>query len=77
MVDQLSFSLPRKVLLNRENYFISRANRNAVSLIENSKAWPLNKLILVGSEGSGKTHLASLWAEKVGAKTLSSTDLME
>ena len=77
MIDQLSFSLPRKVLLNRENYFISRANRNAVSLIENSKAWPLNKLILVGSEGSGKTHLASLWAEKVGAKTLSSTDLME
>ena len=32
---------------------------------------------MVGSEGSGKTHLASLWAEKVGAKTLSSTDLME
>lgn len=77
MIDQLSFSLPRKVLHNRENYFVSRANRNAVSLIEDWNSWPLNKLILVGSEGSGKTHLASLWAEEVGAKILSSTDLME
>ena len=77
MIDQLSFSLPEKVLHNRENYFVSRANRNAVSFIEDWNSWPLNKLILVGSEGSGKTHLASLWAEEVGAKILSSTDLME
>ena len=75
MIDQLSFSLPRKVLHNRENYFVSRANRNAVSLIEDWNSWPLNKLILVGSEGSGKTHLASLWAEEVGAKILSSTSI--
>jgi chromosomal replication initiation ATPase DnaA len=48
-----------------------------VSFIEDWNSWPLNKLILVGPEGSGKTHLASLWAEEVGAKILSSTDLME
>lgn len=77
MSNQLSFSLTKKETLDRDNYFVSQANRGAVSLIEDWINWPSQKLILVGSEGSGKTHLGHLWAGEVGATIISATTLME
>jgi len=77
MSNQLSFSLPKKETLDRDNYFVSQANQSAVSLIEDWINWPSRKLILVGSEGSGKTHLGHLWAGEVGATIISATTLME
>jgi chromosomal replication initiation ATPase DnaA len=77
MTDQLSFPQPKKVSLIKENYFISKANYNAVSVLENWEAWPSQKLILFGPTGSGKTHLSSLWAKDVGATVLEATDLIE
>jgi len=77
MSNQLSFSLPKKETLDRDNYFVSQANQSAVSLIEGWINWPSRKLILVGSEGSGKTHLGHLWAGEVGATIISATTLME
>jgi len=77
MSNQLSFSLSKKENLDRDNYFVSQANQSAVSLIEDWINWPSRKLILVGSEGSGKTHLGHLWAGEVGATIISATTLME
>lgn len=77
MSNQLSFSLPKKETLDRDNYFVSQANQGAVSLIEDWINWPSQKLILVGSEGSGKTHLGHLWASEVGATIINATTLME
>ena len=77
MSNQLSFSLPKKETLDRDNYFVSQANQGAVSLIEDWINWPSQKLILVGSEGSGKTHLGHLWAGEVGATIINATTLME
>ena len=77
MSNQLSFSLPKKETLDRDNYFVSQANQGAVSLIEDWINWPSGKLILVGSEGSGKTHLGHLWASEVGATIINATTLME
>ncbi|MGY9034177.1 MAG: chromosomal replication initiator DnaA [Rhodobacterales bacterium] len=77
MSNQLSFSLPKKETLDRDNYFVSQANQGAVSLIEDWINWPSRKLILVGSEGSGKTHLGHLWASEVGATIINATTLME
>ena len=48
MSNQLSFSLPKKETLDRDNYFVSQANQGAVSLIEDWINWPSQKLILVG-----------------------------
>ena len=77
MSNQLSFSLPKKEILDQDNYFVSQANQSAVSLIEDWINWPSRKLILVGSEGSGKTHLGHLWAGEVGATIINATTLME
>jgi chromosomal replication initiation ATPase DnaA len=77
MSNQLSFSLPKKEILDQDNYFVSQANQSAVSLIEDWINWPSRKLILVGSEGSGKTHLGHLWASKVGATIINAKTLMD
>jgi hypothetical protein len=43
MAEQLSFKLPIKEALGRDAFFISEANKNAVSMLENSAQWPQKK----------------------------------
>ncbi|SHE48563.1 dnaA protein [Litoreibacter ascidiaceicola] len=68
MSEQLAFSLPAKEALGREDYFVSGANALAVAAVENWLNWPLNKMVLVGPTGSGKTHLAMVWAHETSAR---------
>ncbi|MGL6210519.1 MAG: chromosomal replication initiator DnaA, partial [Paracoccaceae bacterium] len=37
--------------------------------------WPEGKLVLVGPEGSGKSHLAQVWAAEAGAVVVAARDL--
>lgn len=75
MSEQLTFSLPVRPALGREDFFVSAANALAVTTLEGWRDWPQLKLVLVGPSGSGKTHLAHVWAENVGARILSAEDL--
>ena len=75
MSEQLAFSLPAKEALGREDYFVSGANALAVSAVEKWANWPLNKLVLIGPPGSGKTHLAMVWAQETGARVVSADAL--
>lgn len=75
MAEQLTFSLPAKEALGREDYFVSTANALAVSAVENWAEWPLGKLVLVGAGGAGKTHLAMVWAKEVGAQFCAAVQL--
>ncbi|NRA99420.1 MAG: chromosomal replication initiator DnaA [Rhodobacteraceae bacterium] len=63
MAQQLAFDLPSKPALDRDAFFVSDANRLAVAQLEQFDAWPDRKAVLCGPEGSGKTHLAHVWAE--------------
>lgn len=75
MSQQLAFSLPAKEALGREDYFISGANALAVAAVENWANWPLSKMVLVGPAGSGKTHLAMVWAQDAGARLISAATI--
>ena len=75
MARQLSFDLPSKVALGREDYFVSPANALAVVLIDAPQNWPGGKLILSGPEAAGKTHLVHVWAAQSGARIISARDL--
>ena len=77
MAEQLSFDLPGISALGREDFFVAPSNAMAVALIENSAHWPNGKLTLSGPAGSGKTHLAHVWAAQSGAQILSASDLAE
>jgi len=52
---------------DRANFIVSACNAQALAMIDAWPAWPDGKLALIGPEGSGKTHLATLWADRVNA----------
>lgn len=84
MARQLSFDLPAKVALGRDDYFVSPANALAVAMIDaailpdgSPNGWPGGKLLLSGPAGAGKTHLAHVWAAQSGARIISASELTD
>ncbi|MBV1897512.1 MAG: chromosomal replication initiator DnaA [Rhodobacteraceae bacterium] len=77
MPQQLSFDLPAKVALGRDDYFVSPANALAVAMIDAPQNWPNGKLVVSGPEGAGKTHLVHVWAAQTGARIIKARDLCE
>jgi chromosomal replication initiation ATPase DnaA len=68
---QLAFALPHAESLTRDNFLEGPANEAGLSLIDGWPDWPNRIMLLVGSEGSGKSHLAAIWAEHAGARSTS------
>ncbi len=50
----------------RTDFYVSPANAAAVTATE-APLWPNGRLVIVGDEGAGKTHLAHVWADRAGA----------
>lgn len=75
MPRQLSFDLPVREALGREDFFVSDANAAAVAMIEGWQGWPARKLVLTGPKGAGKTHLTHVWAALSGARIVLAADL--
>lgn len=68
MPEQLTFDLPVRPALGREDFFVSPSNAMAVAALEEWQDWPLRRLVLTGPEGAGKTHLAHVWAALTRAR---------
>src|SRR6195256_6396991 len=66
---QLAFALPHAESLSRDNFLEGPANAAALALIDGWPDWPNRIMLLVGPEGSGKSHLAAIWAEQAGARS--------
>ncbi len=77
MAEQLTFDLPVRDSRAKGDFFVSDANAMAVARLETSDTWPNGKLVLIGPEGAGKSHLAHVWAESAGGQVLSLSDLLE
>jgi chromosomal replication initiation ATPase DnaA len=59
---QLTLDLPLDPRFGREDFLVSPSNERAYALIERWPDWPDTVLLLEGPKGSGKSHLASIWA---------------
>lgn len=68
---QLAFALPHAESLTRDNFLEGPANAAVLALIERWPDWPNRIMWLAGEDGSGKSHLASIWAERSGARVIS------
>ncbi|HEY0439309.1 MAG TPA: chromosomal replication initiator DnaA [Xanthobacteraceae bacterium] len=68
---QLALELPHQESFARDDFLQSRCNADALATIERWPDWPAPALALVGPSGSGKSHLAAIWAELAGARFLS------
>jgi chromosomal replication initiation ATPase DnaA len=61
--------------LTRREFIVSPANAEAVEALDAWPAWPGGRLALIGPEGSGKTHLARIWADRVDATIIGRGDI--
>ncbi|WP_315703538.1 MULTISPECIES: DnaA ATPase domain-containing protein [unclassified Bradyrhizobium] len=68
---QLALALPHAESLSRDNFFEGPCNAAGLALIEAWPEWPAKTMFLAGPEGSGKSHLAAIWAQQAGARSLS------
>jgi chromosomal replication initiation ATPase DnaA len=68
---QLAFVLHHAESFTRDNFLEGAANAAGLGLVESWPEWPNRIMLLVGSEGSGKSHLAAIWAERAGARSIS------
>ncbi|MEZ7813810.1 MAG: chromosomal replication initiation ATPase DnaA [Paracoccaceae bacterium] len=75
MSHQLALDWPNQTAQTREDFFISPANALALAMIENCTLWPQSKMILLGPQGSGKSHLGAIWAKQADAEIISAEEL--
>ena len=74
---QLALDLPGRESFARDDFLVSPANADAISTIERWPDWPAAVLALIGPTGSGKSHLAAIWAAEAGARFLSGKALRD
>ena len=72
---QLALALEHAESFEREDFLVGPCNERAFQLVASWPDWPANALALVGPEGSGKTHLAMIWAAMAGARIISARSL--
>jgi chromosomal replication initiation ATPase DnaA len=66
-VTQLVLPLGTRSAFGREDFIVAPGNERAVAFIDSFKEWPAPAAALVGPPASGKSHLAAVWAQRVGA----------
>ena len=65
---QLIIDLPTRAALGREDFLVNSRNEDAVYFIDNFQNQKINSGILIGSRGSGKTHLVNVLCSNLGRK---------
>jgi chromosomal replication initiation ATPase DnaA len=74
---QLALALGHAESFAREDFLGGPSNAAALALIESWPDWPGRAVALVGPEGSGKSHLAAIWAAESGARFLAARSLAD
>ena len=74
---QLALALDHAESYAREDFLSGPCNEGPLALIDSWPDWPARAIALVGPEGSGKTHLATIWAAAAGARVVSAHRLGE
>jgi chromosomal replication initiation ATPase DnaA len=72
---QLALALDHAESFAREDFLSGRGNAAALALIDSWPDWPSRTVALIGPEGSGKTHLATIWAAAAGARVVSANKI--
>lgn len=72
---QLILNLPHSPSFARDDFLLAPSNREAFAAVDDWPRWPANMSLLIGPAGSGKSHLAALWAEKAAALTFHTPEL--
>ena len=74
-MNQLPLPFEHAPRFGAEDFLPSRSNAAALAAVAAWPAWPDHVLLLIGPEGSGKSHMARIWADRSGATLLRPADL--
>lgn len=74
---QLALALDHTENLTRDDFLAGPSNAAALAMLESWPDWPNRVMALAGPGGSGKSHLAAIWAAQSGARFLSARALPE
>ncbi|WP_417262810.1 chromosomal replication initiator DnaA [Celeribacter sp.] len=77
MAEQLILDLPTREVLGRDTFFVAPSNAMAIATLDSVATWPSGKLVLIGSPGSGKTHMAHVFAAEHDGVIVSVAELSE
>ena len=72
---QLTLDLTTPPAHARADFLPAPANHAALKALDRPQDWPAGRMLLIGPEGSGKTHLAAFWAAENGALRVSASAL--
>ncbi|WP_375671874.1 MULTISPECIES: DnaA regulatory inactivator HdaA [unclassified Bartonella] len=72
---QLSLNFPYDPIFQFEDLVVTESNRMAFQLIDHWPNWSLPIAVLVGKEGSGKTHFSNIWLQKADAFRIQHNEL--
>lgn len=75
MPRQLALDLTTPPALGRADFLVTPASAPALALLDRPGDWPGGRLLLVGPEGAGKSHIASFWAAEHGARRIAASAL--
>ena len=73
---QLALALGFADSLGRDDFLEGPSNAAALATIERWPDWPARATVLVGPDGSGKSHLAAIWAQISGARFIAGRALV-
>ncbi len=74
---QLALALDHAESFAREDFLSGPSNAAALALVDSWPAWPHRAVMLTGPAGSGKSHLAAVWAQAAGARLVAARALDE
>jgi chromosomal replication initiation ATPase DnaA len=72
--DQLPLPLAWKAAQGQKDFFVSSANADAVRFLDRWATWPIPVALLIGPTGSGKSHLAAIFARRANARLWDDAD---
>jgi chromosomal replication initiation ATPase DnaA len=74
---QLTLDLDHAESFARDDFLGGPSNAAALTLVDGWPDWPSNVVALIGPEGSGKSHLAAIWAAQAGARCVAARMLSD
>lgn len=75
MFRQLTLDLTTPPAHSRADFLPAEANLDALAVLDAPQDWPQGRMLLIGPEGSGKSHMAAFWAAENGARRVSASSL--
>jgi len=75
MTDQLIFKFPTDNVYLKEDYYVSKSNKEAYDYVVSWPKWIRKIVNIFGPKGSGKTHLASILKKKTSTLEIGADSL--